>query len=102
MTRDLFRLTDAAERVPHIVDGISLDMVLHHETHTDELKRGAVLVSDDGYESRAVWLAKSLIEISRSHANDTARGFRRSGQIVRLPVITVTVPEKLAKEKGLI
>jgi hypothetical protein len=102
VSRDLFGQSKTQERVAAIVNGIDLDMVLHHETQTDHEKLGAVLVSDDGTEARAVWLPKKSIEIQRSHSNDTARGTRRSGQIVRLPVITVTVPERLAREKGLI
>ncbi len=100
MTRDLFGMVAPPERVARIVNGVDLDLVLHHETQTDEKERGAILVSGDGYESRAVWLQKSKIEIYRGSLD--ARGIKRSGQIVRLPVITVTVPEGLAREKGVI
>ena len=71
-----------------------LDLVLHYETDK------AVLVSADGSEARAAWLPKSRIELYRGRLN--AEGIKRSGQLVRLPVVTVTVPEGLAKEKGLI
>lgn len=76
------------------------DLVLHHETSPNESDSGAILVSSDGMESRAVWLPKVRIDVFRGSLKTPAT--RKSGQRVVLPVITVTVPESLAKEKGLI
>jgi len=103
MTRDLFgkepdRGRFGDEAAP--IDGPQLDLVLHHETHTNEGERGALLVSEDGTEARAVWLPKAAVHFIKGQRDIS--GIKRSGQIVRLPVITVTVPERLAKEKGLI
>lgn len=71
-----------------------LTMVLHYDTGK------AVLVSDTGEESRAVFLPRSQIEV----VNDgkTGPAVNKRGETVWLPIVTVTVPEWLAKEKGLI
>lgn len=58
---------------------LDIEVFLHHET------AAAVLVSDDGERSKAVWLPKSAIEIER----------RNGGTIL------VTLPDTLAIEKGL-
>lgn len=58
---------------------IDLTVHLHHETE------GAVMVSDTADPADAVWLPKSQIEIEEDGA-----------------VHTVSLPEWLAKEKGLI
>ncbi len=71
-----------------------LDMVLHYDTGK------AVLVSDTGEEKRAVWLPKSQIELTRKDKQSNA--IKSDGQRVVLPVVTVTVPLWLAKDKGLI
>lgn len=61
-------------------DLVDLTMVLHHETER------AILVSDDGDRRKAVWLPRSMIEIERK-----PRG-----------IVVVTLPERLALDKGLI
>lgn len=58
---------------------VDIEMRRHVETEK------AILVSDDGDRDAAVWLPKSLIEIEDS--GDT---------------IVVTMPERLAIEKGLV
>lgn len=58
---------------------IDLDLHLHHETAK------AILVSDTGDKDDAVWLPLSQIEI------ESESGF-----------ISVSLPEWLAREKGLI
>lgn len=58
---------------------------LHHETHPGEKDAGAILVSDTGNRKKAVWLPKAQIEF----------------EIVSGAIITVTLPEWLAIEKGL-
>lgn len=60
-------------------DVIDMDLHLHHETAR------AVLVSETGDKDEAVWLPLSQIEI------EPESGF-----------ISVTLPEWLAEEKGLI
>lgn len=60
-------------------DVIDLTVQLHHETEK------AVLVSDTADPKDAVWIARSLIEIEPDGATHT-----------------ITLPEWLAKEKGLI
>lgn len=60
-------------------DIVDIELHRHHETEK------AVLVSDDGDEKSAVWLAKELIEIETLGNN-----------------ISVAMPEWLAMEKGLI
>lgn len=85
------RFDDEAAQRSNLTD---LDMVLHHQT------KDAVLVSDTGEEARAVWLPKSQIEFARLDKNSGA--VKKDGQRTVLPVVTVTMPEWLAKEKGLI
>ncbi len=67
-------------------DLIDIAVVIHHETKPGFENEGAVLVSDDGEREGAVWLPKSAIEIERKP---------RAAAVV-------TMPEKLALEKGLI
>jgi hypothetical protein len=69
-------------------------MALHYDTGK------AIHASETGDEAKAVWLPHSAIEIER-HAQFT-KGVSKSGQQVSLPLITVTVPEWMAKQKGLI
>ena len=61
-------------------DLIDVSVFQHHETDK------AILVSEDGDRERAVWLPKAACEIERKE-----RG-----------VIVVTMPERLAIEKGLV
>lgn len=75
-------------------DLLDFEMVLHHDTGK------AVLVSDTGEERRAVWLPRQHIEVYRDGKDSPA--VKRDGQRSVLPVVTVTVPQWLAKDKGLI
>ena len=59
---------------------VDVEMQLHHETPK------AILCSTNGDRGKAVWLAKSLVEYVTQHHN----------------VITVTMPQWVAFEKGLI
>lgn len=59
---------------------VDVSMTLHVET------KAAILVSDDGDKENAVWLPKSQVEFTEPKNNITE----------------VTMPEWLAKEKGLI
>lgn len=60
---------------------IDVSMTLHVETSA------AILVSDDGDKEKAVWLPKSQVEFTEPNAKQ---------------ITEVTMPEWLAKEKGLI
>lgn len=59
---------------------VDLELHRHHETEK------AILVSDDGDSSKAVWLPKSAVEVE-----ENGRG-----------IVVVTIPERLAIEKGLL
>ena len=74
-------------------DLVDLMLAQHHRTDR------AVLVSELGEEAKAVWLPLSVVEIEESRK--TAAGTLKCGQRVTLPLITVTLPERLAIEKGL-
>jgi hypothetical protein len=75
-------------------DLLDLTLVEHHRTEK------AVLVSDTGEESKAIWLPLSRVEIE--DAKKTVRGMLKNGQVCTLPLVTVTLPERLAIEKGLV
>ena len=59
---------------------VDVEVQIHHRTER------AILVSDDGDRERAVWLSLSLVEV------ETKQGGLAEG----------TMPEWLAKERGLI
>jgi DNA-directed RNA polymerase alpha subunit len=63
-----------------------IDVVVQMHAETEK----AVLVSDDGDKDKAVWLPKSQIEI------DPSMKERSKGAAM------ITLPEWLAKDKGLI
>lgn len=69
-------------------------VALHYDTGK------AVFVSETGEEAKAVWLPKSKIEILDGGKKCT--GTDKRGREIVVPHIEVTVPEWLAKEKGLI
>ena len=98
MTRDLFDIMDDGRGDDdNSVERVTLhdfEMCLHYDTGK------AILVSDTGEESRAVWLPKSKVEINRD--GKSVNAVKKDGQRVVLPVATITVPEWLAKQKGLI
>lgn len=66
-------------------DLIDLAIFIHHETKAGKPGEGAILVSDEGERQRADWLPKSAVEIER-----------------KINATTVTMPECLAIEKGLV
>jgi hypothetical protein len=75
-------------------DLVDLMLTKHCQTDKD------VLVSDTGEEAKAVWLPLSRVEIEE--ARNTAKGKLKGGQTVTLQMIVVTMPERLAMEKGLV
>lgn len=86
-------ISDEHERVQKS-DLHEFKMAQHYDTGK------AVFASETGDEAKAVWLPHSHIEIE-SHAQFT-QGITKSGKKLSLPLITVSIPEWLAKEKGLI
>jgi hypothetical protein len=86
--RDRGRFGENEERSPPKAitgksDVIDVAGVLFHETAK------AILFSDTADRAKAVWLPKSLIEFV-------------SDDVTNRRFITVTLPQRLAKEKGLI
>lgn len=63
-------------------DLIDIAGVIHHQTEK------AILFSDDGDKDKAVWLPKSAIEVEQDQKKPS--------------YVTVTMPERLAKDKGLL
>lgn len=64
---------------------IDIEVIIHCETSPGCADKGAIFVSDDGDEAKAVWLPKSAIEIE----------YKQNTSIV-------TLPERLAIDKGLV
>lgn len=75
-------------------DRVDLMLCRHHATDR------AILVSLTGEEVRAVWLPTS--QIAMAPAGRSARGRRRTGQVVNLDLVAVTLPRRMAEEKGLL
>jgi hypothetical protein len=73
---------------------VDLMLTKHHQTEKD------VLVSDTGEEAKAVRLPLSLVEIE--DARNTGKAKLKGGQTATLQMIVVTMPERLAIEKGLV
>ncbi len=71
----------------HVVD---LALIVHHETKPGVANEGAILVSNDGDRVRAVWLPKAAVEVEWL-----------SGKSERGCAI-ITMPERLAIDKGLV
>jgi hypothetical protein len=69
--------------------------------HYDPPKGRAVLVSIDGDNTRAVWIAKSLIG-SKHLTGKTTQGTDRQGGRVTLPLANLTIPEWLAIDRGFV
>lgn len=66
---------------------IEIEVYLHRETSPGEERQGALLVSLDDNKDDAVWVPKSaLYSVSDTGAN----------------TISLTLPEHVAKDKGLI
>ena len=82
-------------------DLIDLPVALHVETPAKgEFNQGAVLVSIDGDEAKAVWIPKSRCQVEKH--SSFINGRRKDGAVRQLPCVTVTLSERLAKEKGLL
>jgi len=81
-------------------DLVDLAMVLHHETSPGQADRGAVLVSSDGEESAAIWIPKSQCQVEAK--GEMCAGHRKNGQAARFPVVTLTMPQWQAENRGLV
>lgn len=81
-------------------DLIDLPLALHHETPARGGNEGAVLVSIDGDENKAQWIPKARCEVELNPS--FVQGRRKSGSLVTLKSVTVTLSEKLAVEKRLV
>lgn len=111
MTRDTFEMFQEPERgrfgdnesaaptharVNGASDLIDVTMYLHAESKPGQKEQGAIRVSDDRDDAKAKWLPKSQVEFVRGGKRE------RSKQGIFIEVVTVTLPQWLAKEKGLI
>lgn len=64
-----------------------IECYLHYETHPGQPDEGAIRVSLDGDDKKAVWLPKKAVQFEGKHG--------RGGYIV-------TAPKRLLIEKGLV
>lgn len=98
MIRDLFEqiTEDEAPTAKPITAAYEFELVLHY----DNDKQRAVYVSSDGDENKAFWLPKSQIEMNPRGRD--VRATRLDGAVITLPVVTVSMPEWLAKANHLI
>jgi len=94
MTPDLFDRFSGDDDVVQRVKLHDLAMALHYDTGK------ALLVSETGEEANAIWLPRSQVECVPT--DKTVDAVKKDGQIVALPLVTITIPEWLAKDKGLI
>lgn len=111
MTRDTFDLFQDKERglfgdneasaprrqrVAGASDLTDLTMCLHAESKKGQKDQGAIRVSSDGDDAKAQWLPKSQCEFALTGRR------QRSQQGIGVEVVTVTLPEWMAREKGLL
>jgi hypothetical protein len=75
---------------------VDVTMYLHAESKRGMKEQGAIRVSDDRDDAKAKWLPKSQCEFVCTGKRERSR----QGPFVE--IVTVTLPEWLAKEKGLI
>jgi hypothetical protein len=75
-------------------DLVDLTLCRHHQTDR------AILVSSDGDETTATWLPLSVVEVVA--LGRSVAGRRRDGRPVTVAVVEVTLPERIAVERGLL
>lgn len=81
-------------------DLVDLTLALHYETPARGTNPGAIRVSIDGDDDKAKWIPKSRCQFERRNstiAGRDSRGNRRSYDLA-----LVTLPERYAKDLGLI
>jgi len=83
-------------RVTGASDLVDITVCLHAESKKGMKETGAIRISNDGDDTKAQWLPKSQVEFSLTGKR------QRSKQGPGVEIVTVTLPEWLAKEKGLI
>jgi len=83
-------------RVTGSSDLVDITACLHAESKPGMKEVGAIRVSNDGDDTKAQWLPKSQVEFSLTGRR------QRSKQGLGVEIVTVTLPEWLAKDKGLI
>jgi hypothetical protein len=90
-------------RVTGASDLVDVMVALHHDTGArgGDKTGKAILVSLDGDEARAQWLPHSLVEMQHMPGKYVG-GIRKDGWACQFAAVTVTLPAKMAKEKGLI
>lgn len=69
--------------------------------HFDSPSRNARLVSINGENARAIWIAKSITQ-SFHLIGQTTFGTDKAGARVTLPLANMTMPHWLAKDRGFI
>jgi hypothetical protein len=81
-------------------DLVDLELVFHTETFPGDKNKGAACVSDNGDDRRGKWIPKKFAEIERS--GRFVPGTNQRGQGVQLEAVKLTIPQWLAREKGLL
>lgn len=76
------------------------DLAIHAETHPGNSEKGAILVSETGNETKAVWIPKSLCQFERREMMVT--GTKKDGQKIQLNLAKVTIEQWVARDKGLL
>jgi hypothetical protein len=79
---------------------IDVVVALHAETQPLSSERGAVLVSATGEEAIAIWIPKASCQFE--HTGKTVGGKLKSGRPQQFSVVTLTLPQWVARNKGLI
>lgn len=93
-TKDRGRFGDDVEGGDGVSDSFTALMFFHHDTTS------ANLVSETGEERHAVWVPKSKASVTRT--GKSGQGHKANGQALILPMVKVSMPEWLAREKGLV
>lgn len=79
----------------------SADIDINVAVHIDSGRYASVLVSDDGDSAHAVWIPRSQIRALHL-TGQTTKGKSQLGQRVTLPIASLTIPEWLAEQRGLV
>lgn len=88
--------TPSRQRVTGASDLIDLTMFLHAESKRGQKDEGTIRISQTGDDTRAQWIPKSQVEFTLTGRRE------RSRQGQGCEIVTVTIPEWLAREKGLV
>lgn len=69
--------------------------------HVNRPQDKSILMSIDGDNKNAKWIARSLIS-SFHETGQSTRGTDRNDNVLRLPLANVTIPEWLAIKEGFV